>query len=1411
MKKLVLLASLFFYCGSMTYAMVTNDTLLIVETVCHGECIEINNTDFCQSGVFVVEVANGGDTTVYFVDLTVLPRLETVLSEGICQGECFDYNGTELCESGAYEFEFVTSLGCDSTVTIQLEVLPASQPQIIIGNTGPLDCINNTAFLLASSSVPNSSYFWEGPDIHPGNENVQAPEIGLPGIYTVTVTSPQGCSATASTEVFGNPDGPEVSISGNDPLTCNNLSNTIIASTSHPDVTYEWTGPGGFYSTSPEIEVDETGDYYLTVETGNGCVTEVVVEVIYVQEPLNVDAGPNRHIQCLFTLQLNAPGAMGNNLGYVWSTSNGNILSGGNTLTPTVNMPGTYTLTVIDLTNGCFGSDDMVVYPEMTVISEPVLTLDCNNPQLTIDASESYNGPDAHIQWTTFNGNIVSGGNTLTPVVDAPGTYQLVIVRLGCMSFKTVIVLNDTHPPTVEIESDGHVITCNGYLELKANTNATNPVFEWFLDGNPISNEQEILAIAGGLYELTVTGENGCSKTVSVQISVDNEPVGAVIYGDLQLDCNLNGVGTLNVFASGPFNLYFFNWTTQNGVILSNPDFQNISILGPGTYCVEITNPLNGCVKTICTEVTAISPISSEVTVVDASCNSSNDGYALVEVFDGTLPYTFEWSNGATVPELFNLSPGTYSVTIADASGCFDYQTVEIGVSSTSTIIADAGGDQYFDCQTNLLVLDGGSSEYPPNATIAWTTIDGQIADGGNTLFPTITAPGTYLLTITDQFGCEDTDEAVVFETTANAGPSQVLDCNNTSVQLDGSQSQNGVTYLWTTLDGNIVDGETTLTPTVDAAGTYTLTVSSANGCTATDSVEVSEDVAQPDLNAQDISQQSCVETVTLEATSNDPGVTFEWFDNQGQSLGMDAEALEPGNYIVVATGTNGCTSETTIEVIDERIYPEADYPSPQYFNCFNGDPLLLDFEVVSPDDVDVAWSTSNGNIVGQQGSSVLVSQGGIYEVLMTETTGGCTSTAGIAVIEGGVDVTISSTDASCGNDDGTATVTTSGINNPVFEWNNGGNTSTISGLAPGTYSVTVSSSEGNCEEEKTVEVLQDPGCLTVISGYVYNDDATLACDPDGDVIGLGEVTVQLLPDDIFTTTDMDGYYEFLVPAGDYTLKALPVSPYEVICPDDGMIEVSIDPGGPGSNGNNFFLDILGNFELYGFGNSSIAQPGQLQYYQITYCNYGFQTIGGTLVFTHDPALTGFDPNAAGATSYDPATFTATWDFEDLSYFECEFVNFTLQVPASLPPGTVIVSQMVVQPILGDMNPSNNSYSWNRAVQNPSPNSITGGDQVPEAEIIREALARDKVTQLLQNQPNPFKISTVVPFYLVDATAARLSVFDSKGRLVRQYEGFTEGYNEVNILAADLGGNGLYYYRLQTNETILTGKMILTQ
>jgi hypothetical protein len=230
---------------------------------------------------------------------------------------------------------------------------------------------------------------------------------------------------------------------------------------------------------------------------------------------------------------------------------------------------------------------------------------------------------------------------------------------------------------------------------------------------------------------------------------------------------------------------------------------------------------------------------------------------------------------------------------------------------------------------------------------------------------------------------------------------------------------------------------------------------------------------------------------------------------------------------------------------------------------------------------------------------------------------------------------------------------------------------------------------------------------------------------------------------------------------------------------------------------------------LYGYGSSSVAQSGQVQHYQLTYCNNGFQTIDGTVVFTHDPVLTGFDPVASGATSYDPATFTATWDFESLSFFECHYINFTLMVPGNVPGGTVLHSVMVVQPILGDMSPSNNTYSWNKTVHDPAPNSINGEDGntvIPEANFLSET--KDGLN-LLQNQPNPFKNHTVIPFYLNESEQARLIVLDTNGRLIKQYNGFTKGYNELTIFAEELNGNGIYYYQLVTKNTTLTEKMVL--
>jgi len=134
----------------------------------------------------------------------------------------------------------------------------------------------------------------------------------------------------------------------------------------------------------------------------------------------------------------------------------------------------------------------------------------------------------------------------------------------------------------------------------------------------------------------------------------------------------------------------------------------------------------------------------------------------------------------------------------------------------------------------------------------------------------------------------------------------------------------------------------------------------------------------------------------------------------------------------------------------------------------------------------------------------------------------------------------------------------------------------------------------------------------------------------------------------------------------------------------------------------------------------------------------------------------------------------------------------------------------VVQPILGDISPNNNTYHWNKTVHDPSPNSITGEDDDdavrPETNMLLKA---NEGLDLQQNQPNPFNNNTTITFYLNESESARLIILDTNGRLVKQFEGFETGYNEIRVVADDLGGNGIYYYQLVTKNATITKKMVL--
>ena len=251
-------------------------------------------------------------------------------------------------------------------------------------------------------------------------------------------------------------------------------------------------------------------------------------------------------------------------------------------------------------------------------------------------------------------------------------------------------------------------------------------------------------------------------------------------------------------------------------------------------------------------------------------------------------------------------------------NGCTDTDTVTI----TEDILAptaDAGATAELTCAITTLVLDGTSSAGQGVLTYAWT--GGTIDSGANTATPTISAAGIYTLTITDaDNGCTDTDTVTITEDTlaptADAGTTAELTCAITTLILDGTSSagQGALTYAWT--GGTIDSGANTATPTISAAGIYTLTITDAdNGCTDTDTVTITQNTNLPiidNIGFTDPTTASCPVlndgTITVTAIgfnleySIDNGLSF-----QGSNI---FNGLIAGTYdVVVRNSVTTCTS----------------------------------------------------------------------------------------------------------------------------------------------------------------------------------------------------------------------------------------------------------------------------------------------------------------------------------------------------------------------------------------------------------------------------------------------------------------------------------------------------------------------
>lgn len=1021
--------------------------------------------------------------------------------------------------AGTYQLEVTDQTnGCTAVSTVVV-TLDADVPTAVAGTAADLTCstLEITLDGTGSSTGTGYTYLWTTGDGNiVNNETTLNPTIDATGTYQILVTAPNGCTST-STVTVGENTTPPVADAGLEMII--DCGTTVISldgssSSSGSEYTYQWTTTGGNIvsgETSLNPTVDAAGGYILTVtNTITGCTSTASTNVNNSADLPNASAGAAQTLNCNITeVTLDGTGSeMGMNITYLWTTGDGNIVSGEDGLNPVVDGAGTYQILVTDTDNGCTSISTVVVDLDdqaPTAMASAPNQLTCTSTSVSLDGNGSSFGTEYTYEWTTTNGNIISGEDSLTPEVNAAGTYQILVTNTlnGCTEVASVNVSVDGDLPNADagVADDLTCVTDQVTLSGTASMGANFTYLWTSMDGNIVSGDDGLNPIvdATGTYQLLVTDvDNGCTaiSTVLVEEDIESPDFSADIPSSLT--CNVTTVD-LNAANNGMGSNFTYQWTTVDGNIISGENSLNPTVDAAGNYVLEITNTTNGCTSSIAVDV----PINDQEPVANAGLDMEVT-CAITEVtLDGSgsdmgADFSYEWttSDGSIISGEDSPTPtvgatGTYQLLVTNTlTGCTSIADVFVAEDIESPT-AVAGLPQTLSCASTSAQLNGNGSSFGANFTYEWTTTDGNIISGENTLTPEINAPGEYQIEVTNtDNGCTAVEVVTVFQDSnapiAEAGPDDLLNCNITSLTLDGSGSSQGLefTYEWTTTNGNIVTGATTLNPEINAPGDYQLVVSNvANGCSTISSLVIDLDDTPPVAEAGISQFLSCTNTsLTLDGTGSSAGAdyTYEWVTANGNIVSgentLSPEVNATGTYELIVTSlTNGCTIADQVEITQDSSLPVANAGDGFEITCDVFDGTLDGSASTINNDITFEWTTVDGNIVsGANSLTPFVDAPGVYQLTLTNITNGCTAISSATVVENNdaPDVEAgASMELNCNNENLSLIGVTSGTTTDfIYEWStqdgnilSANNELTIDVDSAGTYQLMITNTVTGC------------------------------------------------------------------------------------------------------------------------------------------------------------------------------------------------------------------------------------------------------------------------------------------------------------------------------------------------------------
>lgn len=527
-----------------------------------------------------------------------------------------------------------------------------------------------------------------------------------------------------------------------------------------------------------------------------------------------------------------------------------------------------------------------------------------------------------------------------------------------------------------------------------------------------------------------------------------------------------SGTGAATVTASGGTLGYNYSWAPSGGTSSA------ASGLNAGTYTVTVTDSKN-CTATAVANITSTGgPTLSVTSQTNVNCFGANTGTATISAMGGTGPYTYTWTPGnLSGASQTSLGAGTYTINVSDANGCVGSSTLSITqpTAALSGVISNSTNPGCGSSNGSATVTASGGT---PAYTYSW------VPNGGSGNSASNLSSGSNSVTITDANGCTNT---VVVTLSSAGGPTlsvasqsnvTCFGTNTGSATINATGGTGPYTYTW------MPGGLSGVSQTSLSAGIYTINVSDANGCVGSNTLSITQPTAALSGIITNSTNPGCGlsnGSATITASGGTPAYTYSWMPNGGS--GNSASNLSSGSNSVTITDANNCTFTIPV-ILSSANGPTLTVSSQSNVACFGATTGTASVNATGgTGPYSYTWTPG-----GLTGSSQSALGAGTYTILVNDANN-CSGTTTLQITQptNSLSATVNNTGAGCGVSNGSATVTaTGGTSGYTYNWSpSGGNSTTATNLAAGTYSVIITDANG-CTYTATTNIASAGGGPTL-------------------------------------------------------------------------------------------------------------------------------------------------------------------------------------------------------------------------------------------------------------------------------------------------------------------------------------------